>query len=69
MDIRSEIKSIIAKKGTTLKKVCAELENAKNKKFSPNNMTNKLRRKTVKFEEVKDILAVLDYHIEFVENK
>ena len=69
MDIRSEIKSIIAKRGTTLKKVCAELENAKNRKISPNNMTNKLRRNTVKFEEVKDILAVLDYHIEFVENK
>ena len=68
MDIKSEIKSIIAKKGTTLKKVCAELENEKNKKISPNNMTNKLRRKTIKFEEVNDILKILNYHIEFVEN-
>lgn len=68
MDIRNEIKSIIAKKGTTLKKVCLELEKIKNKKYSPNNMTNKLRRKTIKFEEVNDILKILNYHIEIIEN-
>jgi len=69
MDIRNEIKSIIAKKGSTLKKVCDNLEQIKNEKYSPNNITNKLRRKTIKFDEVQDILSVLNYHIEFVENK
>lgn len=69
MDIRSEVKSLIAKKASTLKEVCQKLEHLHNKKYSPNNITNKLRRKTIKFEEVQDILAVLGYHIEIIENK
>lgn len=68
MDVKSELKSIIAKRASTLKKVCEALEQSKQEKLSPNNITNKLRRKTIKFEEVQDILAVLDYHIEFIEN-
>ena len=69
MDVKSELKSIIAKKASTLKKVCELLEETKKEKISPNNITNKLRRKTLKFEEVQDILSVLDYHIEFIENE
>ena len=69
MDVKSEIKSLIAKKATTLKKVCEMLETSKNVKISPNNITNKLRRKTVKFDEVQDIIEILGYHIEFIENK
>ena len=68
MDVRSEIKSIIAKKASTLKKVCELLEQTKNQKILPNNITNKLRRKTIKFDEVQDILSTLGYHIEFVED-
>ena len=69
MDVKSEIKSLIAKKATTLKKVCEMLEASKKLKISPNNITNKLRRKTVKFDEVQDIIKILGYHIEFIENK
>ena len=69
MDVKSEIKSIIAKRALTLKKVCEILETNKKEKVSPNNITNKFRRKTVKFSEVQEILEVLNYHIEFVENK
>ncbi|MBQ8459058.1 hypothetical protein IJ541_03025 [bacterium] len=69
MDIRFELKSLIAKNGTTLKKICEELSRLKGKNIIGNNITNKLRRKTIKFEEVVDILDVLDYHIEFVRNK
>lgn len=69
MDVKNEIKSLIAKKARTLKDVCFCLEQIKNEKVCPNNITNKFRRKTIKFEEVQDILSVLGYHIEFVENK
>lgn len=68
MDVRSELKSIITKKASTLKKVCEDIERTKNYKILPNNITNKLRRKTIKFEEVQEILDVLEYHIEFIEN-
>ena len=33
MDVKNEIKSLIAKKASTLKDVCASLEQVKNKKF------------------------------------
>ena len=68
MDIRDEIKSLIAKNGTTLKKVCEQLSEEKGKKIIGNNITNKLRRKTIKFQEIQDILGVLGYRIEFVRN-
>ena len=68
MDIRNELKSIIAKNGTTLKKVCEKLTETTGNKYIGNNITNKLRRKTIKFEEVQEMLDVLGYHIEFKRN-
>lgn len=68
MNIRSEIKSLIAKNATTLKDVCHKLEKLTGKEISPNNITNKLRRETIKFNEVQNILEILGYHIEIVKN-
>lgn len=68
MNLRNELKSLIAKNGTTLKKVCETLTEIGEKSYIGNNITNKLRRKTIKFEEVQDILSVLGYHIEFSRN-
>lgn len=68
MDIRNELKGLIAKNGTTLKKVCEKLTAETGKSYIGNNITNKLRRKTIKFEEVQEILQTLDYHIEFIRN-
>jgi DNA-binding transcriptional regulator GbsR (MarR family) len=69
MEVRNELKSLIAKNATTLKRVCEILTTKKGKSYIGNNITNKLRRKTIKFEEVQDILEVLGYHIEFIKNK
>lgn len=68
MELRNELKSLIAKNGTTLKKVCEKLTIDTGKSYIGNNITNKLRRKTIKFEEVQEILDVLGYHIEFIRN-
>ncbi len=69
MELRYELKSLIAKNGTTLKKVCEKLTEQTERLYIGNNITNKLRRKTIKFEEVQEILDVLGYHIEFVRNE
>ena len=69
MDVKNEIKSLIAKNATTLKQVCIDIQTIKNINIKPNNLTNKFSRKTIKFSEVEDILDVLGYHIEFVKNK
>ena len=69
MDVKNEIKSLIAKKATTLKQVCLELEEKKKISLKPNNLTNKFKRKTVKYSEVENILDILNYHIEFIPNE
>jgi hypothetical protein len=68
MELRNELKSLIAKNGMTLKKVCETLTEKTGNTYVGNNITNKLRRKTIKFEEVQEILDVLGYHIEFIRN-
>ena len=68
MDIRNELKSLIAKNGTTLKKICEILTVKNGKNYIGNNITNKLRRKTIKFTEVQEILETMNYHIEFIRN-
>ena len=46
MELRNELKSLIAKNGTTLKKVCEILTIDTGKSYIGNNITNKLSRKT-----------------------
>jgi len=67
MDIKNEIKSLIAKRGMTLKQVCKILSEKTGKEYSGNNITNKLRRKTIKYEEVEMILKILGYKLEYKE--
>lgn len=67
MDVKNEIKSLIAKRGMTLKQVCKILSEKTGKIYSGNNITNKLRRKTIKFEEVQMIFEILGYKIEYKE--
>lgn len=69
MELRNELKALIAQNGATLKRVCEILSQKTGESYVGNNITNKLRRKTIKFEEVQEILDVLGYHIEFVRNK
>lgn len=64
MDIKNEIKALIAKRGMTLKQVCQILSEKTGKSYSGNNITNKLRRKTIKFEEVQLIFEILGYELE-----
>jgi hypothetical protein len=69
MDIKYEIKSLIAKHATTLKKVCEQMSEKTGKKYTGNNITNKLARKTIKFEEVQMIFEILGYEISYFPTK
>lgn len=66
MSIREDIKVLIARKAMTMKKV-SELLNERGRKASPKGLSNKLVRKTIQFEEVREIADILGYKIEFVE--
>lgn len=67
MDVKNEIKSLIAKRGMTLKQVCQIMSEKTGKSYSGNNITNKLRRKTIKFEEVQLIFEILGYKLEYTD--
>ncbi len=66
MTIKYEIKAKIVSKGWTIKDVAAELEKKYNSNYSPENLSNKLRRGTIKYKEVKDIAEIIGYKIEWL---
>ena len=66
MSIYEELKSTLAYEATTMTKVAKLLKENKNRNLSMNNLSRKLRTKTIKYEEVRDILDVLGYVIKFV---
>ena len=63
MNVKEEIKVIIARRRTTLKKVCEQLSEITGKYYSYNNISNKLHRGTIKFDEVQQIFKILNYEI------
>ena len=65
MDIKTEIKVVIARRGTTLKKVCEELSKVTGKYYSYNNISNKMTRGTIKFNEVQEIFKILGYELSY----
>lgn len=66
MSIYEALKSTLAYEATTMTKVAKLLKENKNRNLSMNNLSRKLRTKTIKYEEVRDILDVLGYDIKFV---
>lgn len=70
MNLKNELKSIVAKRGTNFKKICEIIsEKTNNPKFNNNNLSSRIYRQTIKFKEVEMILKELGYKIEFVELK
>lgn len=65
MNVKEEIKVIIARRGTTLKKVCEVLSERTGKYYSYNNISNKLHRGTIKFDEVQQIFEILNYKLDY----
>ena len=69
MDIKEEIKVIAARRGTTLKKICELLSQKTGKYYSYNNISNKIRRGTIRFDEVQQIFEILNYKIYYKDIK
>lgn len=66
MSIREDIKMLLAQKAMTMTKL-AELLTEKGKKTSIKSLSNKLTKKTIKFEEVREILDIIGFKIEYKE--
>ncbi len=68
MSIREDIKMLLARKAMTMTEL-AKLLTENGKKTSIKNLSNKLAKKTIKFEEVRSILYILGYEIDYKEIK
>ena len=63
-DTRTRIKTVITAEGQTLKNIVDELNNRHpDDTTTAQNITNKLARKTIRFDEVAEIMDILDYDV------
>ena len=65
-DIKNEVKSYIAATGYTLTEIVDRVNKARpaaEKKTTPQNITNKLTRGTIRYGEVKEIAKAAGYEI------
>lgn len=68
MAIYEELKYLLAKENVTLTSISKELQQRNHNKLTLSNLSRKIKRQTIKFEEVREIAEILGYHIKFEKN-
>ncbi len=69
MNIRKEIKTLLLENDTTITSIAQELSKLTGKHYSQSNISQKLARKTLKYEEAKLIGLILGYELKFIRTK
>ncbi len=67
--IIKEIKQLILDRDYTLTTLAEELSKKMNKKYTMANLSQKLRKETIPYREIKLIAEILDYEIKFVDKR
>lgn len=67
--IKNEIRSYIVKKGLSTQKLAELLNEKYGRKESAQNLTNKLNRGSLRYNEVLEIADVLGYKIQWTEKE
>lgn len=64
-NIRNEIKSYIAASGWSLVDIVAKMNESRSKseQTTPQNISNKLTRGTIKYSEVKEIAEIIGFKV------
>jgi len=65
MTVREDIKILLFKENFTLVEIAKKLSSKFNRKVTSDSLSQKLRKDTIKFKEIKDILDCLGYDIDF----
>ena len=68
-NLRGEIKSYIVREGRTMEEVVTMLKDMYNRSGSVSNLSGKLNRGTLRYQEAKEIADVLDYDIIWVKRR
>ena len=66
MGVREDIKTIIVQSNWTIAEIAKEMTRITNKNYSGSNLSQKLSRKTLKYEEAKLIGEILNYELKFI---
>lgn len=69
MSVREDIKTIIVQENWTITEVAKIMTKMTGKNYSGSNLSQKLSRKTLKYEEAKLIGQILNYDLKFVKIK
>jgi transcriptional regulator with XRE-family HTH domain len=65
MSAKETIKILLVKRNMTVKKLAEMLSVEKNKTYSRQNLSNKINRSTINYDEMEDIAKILGYKIVF----
>lgn len=69
MDIRNDIKYILAKEGITLTKMAELLSEKTGLNYTVKSLSGKLIRESITLKEVLEIFEIIDYKLVPVKNK
>lgn len=66
MGVREDVKTIIVQENWTITEVAEEMSKVTGKSYSRSNISQKLSRKTLKYEEAALIGQILGYDLKFI---
>ena len=69
MGVREDIKTIIVQENWTITEIAKEMTKITSKNYSGSNLSQKLSRKTLKYEEANLIGKILGYDLKFIKHK
>ncbi len=69
MSVKTDIKTILAESDFTISLLAKELSKKLGKNYSQSNISQKLSRGTLKYEEAKLIGQILGYELKFIRKK
>ena len=68
MNIKSQIKSMIALQQITFEQLAVEMTKVSGKKYTRSSLNGKFARDSISFTECSIIAKILGYHLEFVKD-
>lgn len=69
MDIRNDIKYILAKEGITLTRMAELLSEKTGRSYTVKSISGKLIRESITLKEVLEIFEIIDYKLVPIKNK
>ncbi|OGI02607.1 MAG: hypothetical protein A2104_10505 [Candidatus Melainabacteria bacterium GWF2_32_7] len=69
MSAREQVKILLLKRDMTITELASRMTEYTGKKYSRQNLSNKLSKRTLRFEEFEVITEILGYKIELIDKE